>query len=346
MFDLQKLHGLAVGDDVAFEAPALPEDVGEKIRAAGDRDAVVVVVGAHDAERAGVLDRRLERHEKHHLDFARRHLWIGPRAAVAAALRHAVHRKVLRRRDDMRRLDRAHLNPSERGGQVRILAVGLDRASPARIARQVENRRVDVGVAERARFAAGDGPDLLDQIAIPGAGDAQLRRKARRAIVIQSADPLVGEIHRDAEPRLLDEPALDGVDRAGVDGERIGERALLPFHGPAVAVYAVQVLIDVADAVLPDGVFPGRRRQFVRKHARVPVQRRELAALFLERHPREQIVDAPVHRHARIFVRILLPVLVEVDPAVLVDRRAGGLQQQRGDDERQDSHVAPRLVTR
>jgi hypothetical protein len=152
--------------------------------------------------------------------------------------------------------------------------------------------------------------------------------KTGRAVVIQAANAFVGEIDRNAETRLLDEPALDLIDRIRMHGMRVGESAFRNLQTGAAAIDAIQVFIDVADAVFPDRAFPFCGWQFVRKHARVAVQRRKLTRLLVERHLRQQVVDALIDGDRRILVGILRAVLIEVDPSGAVDAGSAGLQQQ------------------
>ena len=88
----------------------------------------------------------------------------------------------------------------------------------------------------------------------------------------------------------------------------------------------VQVLVDVGDAVLPDFILPFRRWQFV-FHWRLrsssatayPIQGCRLTSLLFQIHLREQIFDAAIDRRFRIFVNIHPAVLVQIDPAVVID---------------------------
>ena len=74
---------------------------------------------------------------------------------------------------------------------------------------------------------AGDLALPADQRAVPRAAHAVLVREARRLQVRDAANPLGGEIDRDAEPRLLDEPLLHFVDRLRVV-RRAARRASRP----------------------------------------------------------------------------------------------------------------------
>ena len=53
----------------------------------------------------------------------------------------------------------------------------------------------------------------------------------------------------------------------------------------------------------------------------VAVQLLELPDLFRQCHPLEQIGDALLHRLRQVFVNVFFPVLVQVNPAVVIDGR-------------------------
>ena len=323
MLGVEEFDGAAVRDDVTLEAPLGAQDVGEKPPVRLDRDAVVIVVGCHHPEGAGVADGAAKWFQMEHLHFAPGGLRIGAGMAVTSAFRNAVNGEVLERGGDARLLQSAHLLDPERGGQEGILGVAFHHAAPAGIAGEVEHGRIEVGVAEGAAFAARDAADLPHEGGVPRAGDADLRRETGGAGVQEAADALVGEVHRDAEAGSFDEPALHFVDRAGVlrPGQvvvRVGE-----VVGPAGV--AVDVLVDVADAVLPDGGVPGGRGQFVRQDARKAIERGELRGFLFDCHAAEQVGDAVLDGDRRILVGIAGAVLVQVDPTLVVEG-GGGLR--------------------
>ena len=108
----------------------------------------------------------------------------------------------------------------------------------------------------------------------------------------KSANAFIGEVNGDAEPRLLDEPALHFVDCLHVQRPREIVRGVRQVAFPAGV--AVHVFVDVADAVLPSGVFPFLRGQFVFQHARETVERGHLSRLFFHCHAAEQVGDAGI----------------------------------------------------
>src|SRR5207253_2243618 len=125
----------------------------------------------------------------------------------------------------------------------------------------VEYGRVDVRVAERARLFAGDAPDLSNQLLVPSAPLARLRRKTRRGVGGQSPYAFVCEIRWDAEARVFDEEALHLVHGPDMFPYVRRVDALRPLLYPAV-----QLLVNVGDAVLPNFLLPlrSRRRKFGR----------------------------------------------------------------------------------
>ena len=317
---MDEFDGATVGDHVALETPLAPEDVRQEQAAALHRDAVVVVVGGHDAERAGVTHGATERLQEDGLHIAPRDLRVGAGLAVAPALRDAVDGEVLEGGNDALFLDAAHLLEAELAGEERVLRVSLGGAAPARIARQLEHGRIDVGVAEGAPLAAGDAADLAHEFAVEGGADAELRGKTGGPGVHEAADALVGEIGGDAETGLLDEEALHLVQGAGVQGIR--QIVFRQRKGAAVDPgVAVHVLVNVADAVLPERRLPRLGRQLILEHAGKAVERHHLRGLFLKGHAREEVGDARLDIERRILVGILHAVLVQVDPAVVVDGR-------------------------
>ena len=82
---------------------------------------------------------------------------------------------------------------------------------------------------------------------------------------------------------------------------------------------AIQVLVDIRDTVFPDLVFPVGSRQFVFENAVVAVKSRGLSSLLFERHLREKICDALLDVDLWILIDVHAAVLVQIDPAGMID---------------------------
>ena len=226
---------------------------------------------------------------------------------------------MLQGRNDVLFLDAAHFLDTELAHQKRILAIALDDTAPALVARDLENRRIDIGVAERARLAARHATDFAHEVAVKRARDAELRRKTGRLPMQQAADALVGHVRRHPETRLLDEEPLDVVQRPCV--QRIRQRVFRLFEIVRPTRVAVHLLVDVADAVLPKRRRPFFRRQLVLQHPRKSVERDHLRRLLVDVHPRHQVGHALFAIERGILVRVLHAILVKIDPSLVVDGR-------------------------
>ena len=154
-------------------------------------------------------------------------------------------------------LERDDVGAAELRGEVRVLAVGLLDPAPARIARDVEDRaRARAG----PRSAASDGGSSR-----PSRSTASGSKLAAAPIdcwkhgaseAIRPWRHLLVDDRRDAEPRLLDQVALDRVGGLGdLDGSQVGRA------GQAG---------DLADAVDGQGRPAGPRRARTRGRPRTP----------------------------------------------------------------------------
>ena len=169
----------------------------------------------------------------------------------------AVHRVVLGRRDGLEilrvvALHAAHEGDAEARGEVRVFAVGLLPAAPARVAEDVDVRRPEGEAVE------------------PRAVAAPLR-------LVVLGPRLLGDDGRDAAHELL----VEG--RAEADGLREDRRDA----GEGDAVEALIPPVVLGDAEARDG---GRGVHHLRD-------------LLFERHPRDEIVNAPGDGERCVFVR-------------------------------------------
>ena len=261
-------------------------------------------------------------------------LRIGAATAVAAAGGDAVRRKMLQAGGHALTLDaRGHLR-AQFGDEEGILAVGLDGPAPALVARHVQDGGIDAVVADQARLLSGDLTGPADHLPVPAGADADRSRQGRCERMVEAVDALVGEFGRDAQPGLFHEELLDLMQGLDVVAEGIDQVVVVLI---AVA-HAVEMLVDVGDAVLPYPFFPFRGRKGPGQDAPVAIDRHQLAGLLIDRHLREQVFHALFHASGGVFVDVLDTILVEVYPSFVVDGfllRACGWRGLRGGSQNQ-----------
>jgi hypothetical protein len=173
---------------------------------------------------------------------------------VEAALREAVADEVLRRRRDpvfeMRPLEAADISATERGGEIRVLAVCLLDAPPARVARDVEDRRERHARSDYLHPAPDRRRDCLDQFDVEGRGRPDRLLERRGTTSEKAVERFLVEDRRDAEPRLLDQEALDrvpGLRRIrGIEVGRPGDPADLADPVGQALPHAVRVELGLA----------------------------------------------------------------------------------------------------
>src|SRR5438132_3414975 len=105
-----------------------------------------------------------------------------------------------------------HLDAKPRR-QIRVLTIDIFEATPALIARDVENRSVDVRVAQCSAFFGGDASYLANQFFVPHASLTDLRGKAGRRVSSEATNAFISEVNRNAEPRVFNEETLHFVHR-------------------------------------------------------------------------------------------------------------------------------------
>ena len=174
-----------------------------------------------------------------------------------------------------------HGGYAHRAHQIRIFSICFFDASPARIARDVDDRREHELHATSANLASDDGEDALGQCRVPSARECYRLREmsgAQRGVTMQA---LFVEQHRNAQARVAHGMALHGIDqRHGLAFVAIGnlERRvalLLPVAGAG----------EVADA---GGIqtFRGGRVEIpfgIQQLGFLQPDRSDLRDLFLER---------------------------------------------------------------
>ena len=283
------IDGEVVGDDDAVEAPRASQDPVEQVLVRGARHAVELVVAVHHRRQPSGADGRLERVEE---DLSQLPVGHVRRRPVHAALRRAVADEVLRRGDHARGQIRP-LQPLDEGrphacDEVRILAVGLLGAPPARVAHDVEHRRQPLMGARRPHLDPDPVRHRGVQVRLEGAGDPDRLRVHRRAASHQARADLLVDDRRDAQPRALDEPPLQLVRDArhllGRQRARSGDARDLPEAVPADRGGAVVVDLVAADEL---------------EHPRGA----ELRHLLLRQHARQQVFHAVLDRKLGVAVR-------------------------------------------
>src|SRR5215218_3642308 len=179
---------------------------------------------------------------------------------------------------------------AEPSREVRILAIRLLAAPPARLARDVHHRREHLLRTAYAHFGGNRGEHALGELGIPGTGERDRLREARGLGTLQAMQRLLVEEHGDAEPGAVAHPPLD----------RVGELRL------CTRAVTVARPLDAPDAD-PE---PSRGTRGVEAAGcavgdlRLPLPEAEhLGDLLLQRHAPEQIVDAALDGKSAIPVR-------------------------------------------
>ncbi len=184
-----------VADDEALEAPLVAQHVGEQLVALPAPLAVDAVVGRHH-RRDALVDDPLEVGEVHLVERDVVDLDVDAEAGVL----HRVAGEVLHARHHVA-LQATGERGTELADVVRILAVGLLRPAPCRVAQQVDAHRAGEVGADRSQLAADRVADALLQIEVP-----------RRA---------PGHRHRERSARCRP-PRLGARRRSGCRGTRHG----------------------------------------------------------------------------------------------------------------------------
>ena len=287
MLGLHSLHGATVRNNVTSEAIFATQQVSQKIRVASNRNSIVSVVGTHRSPRFGFLDDLLKRLHQNFMHVASGDLRIGTTFPVTAATGCAVSCKVFHCRGDAFGLNTLALLDSQFGNMKRRFAIALNRPPPARIANNVQDRRVDVGVAKCLAFGRCDLADAPHQVAVPCGSDAKLSREVASVAVADAANAFVGKVHRDAQPSFFSKPTLDLIEHIAMI-DKLNVFIEVP--------HTVTVFVDVSDAVFPNPGLPFLRWAGVFQNAFVSVDGTHLGSLFIQIHTPDQIGNAFVDR--------------------------------------------------
>ena len=277
-----------VRHDDAIEGELVAQQAGQDLGRAGAGQPVDRAVGVHDARETGIADRGRERLGEHLAQLARAELHG---RVVHPAFGQAVGEEVLARADDAAGervgLEAAHVRRPEDAREVRILAVGLLDAAPARIARHVEHRRERLARAGGEHLLADHARDGLDERGIPRGREADRLRKHGGVAGAEAADGFLVDDRRNAEPCVLHEHALDVVGELRPrDGAQVRGRA--DPRDVARTVPETRARPPDVEAVVGD--------ELGEPHAA------ELRDLLLERHASQQVVDARVERSGGVAI--------------------------------------------
>ena len=286
-----------VGDHEPREGPLAPEHLLEQEAALVRGHAVDLVVGGHDRVDPRLLHRGLEGLE---VLLAQDPLAEEDGGGIDPPFVRPMAREVLgggehaagpqRQALALVAANRGHPQP---GGEIGVFAVGLFGAAPARIAGEVEDGRQHLLDAPRSRFPRGHRHDALEEVHVPGAGEADGHGEVRRPRSHEAVDRFLVEHGGDAEPRALDQELLHRVDvghglsRPAARSARHRDLARSRHLAHAVREHRLR-LRGVED---PPLVLEGR---LLLPHAA------ELGDLLLEGHPPQEILHPGLHREGLV----------------------------------------------
>jgi hypothetical protein len=164
----QLLDREIVALDRALVAPLLAQDLGQQPAVGVRGHPVDLVVRRHDRADRQLLHRPFERREEVLAqgalgDLGRADIGAVLGLAVAGHVLEGDEHLVLGQRQGLA-LEAADRRQADLGAQVRVLAVGLLDAAPARVAGHVDHGGQGQVRAPGAHLAGGDGEDLLGQL--------------------------------------------------------------------------------------------------------------------------------------------------------------------------------------
>jgi hypothetical protein len=227
-----------VGEDEAFEAEVALEDLVEEIVVFAGPVALDAVVGAHDGERVGDVERDLEGEEvglahgamvEMHVDGVAKGFLIVEGVVFDVA-------------DDLVGLDAAGEVADFGAGEEWVFAGVLEVAAVARLAHEVHASADGHVVALVAEFAADDGTVEEGGVGIPGGGEAEDGGKQGGIATVAGGhadtDGGVGEVD------VGDVEAGNTRDEAGAAVVRGGDVIAAAEDAPAVAVDELNFLVE------------------------------------------------------------------------------------------------------
>ncbi len=304
------------------------------------RDAIDLVVRRHDRADRQLLHRPFERREE---VLAQGALGDLGGADIGAVLGLAVAGHVLEGDEDLvlgqrqgRPLEAADGGQADLGADMRVLAIGLLDAAPARVAGHVDHRRQRQVRTAGAHLAGGDGEDLLGQLGVEGRGQGDGLREAGRVTGDIAVQGLVVHQQRDAQARLLHGPLLGGVGVArrllgvAVDRAVVGAGRRVDHRG-GLGALAVGRTRDLAQAI--GEVLAGLLRRELALGGLDPVlgepDADQLGGLLFQRHAGEQVLDPGVDRLGGVLVERLVGLGLGGPVGGLHEARHGGGRQRR-----------------
>lgn len=236
---------------------------------------------------------------------------IRPIRSIASACRDAVDREMLQRRHDMFTLQSPGHCHAQLSIQIGVLSISGKHSTPPWVPGRIGLGCIYVGVTQGSGFLSLHAADLVNQFGIPCAALPYFDRETGRLVRLQPANAFIGEVHRDPQACLLDEEPLDIVHGLGMSRWGPVQFRQLP---------RIELLVNVGDAVDPRLVQPCLGRLRILQDGAITVQSDQLCRLFLQVHATEQVSHTLVYRQCRVFIRIHFPVLVQIDPPVMVNR--------------------------
>ena len=171
-------------------------------------------------------------------------------------------------------LQTAHRRHPDAAAQVRIFAICLLGAAPARLTRQVQHRRQGIILAAHPHLACRCSKHFLHQLRVPGAGQPDRLREGSAAVSHQAMQGLVDEEGRDAQAGVLAQVMLDGI---GCHGSLPGADVL---SRPAQSS-------DAVGQLQPGGLV--QFNAFLRQHVGLHMEDGHLGDLLFQRHACEQV---------------------------------------------------------
>ena len=286
MFGIEIFHRIRIRNHIAPEAHFSPQPLAEPVGTALDRDAVVVIVGAHYAHQPSLLNHSSERVGVNHLHLPRRNLRVGTGKALARALVGAVCKEMLRRGGStaIRLNAPCHLN-AKLGNEIRRFSVGLLEAAPSLVSCHIQDGSIDIGIAQGSCLLAGHRSHLPYKFPVPTVPEPELGGEVGRTQAFHSSYSLIGKICGDAESGLLYKETLHLVHSPTVLGRRPYILIVRRWKPPVAE--AVEVLVNGANPVFPKPLLPLFSRKVVLENAPVAVEGNHLAGLLFQGHTGE-----------------------------------------------------------